>query len=541
MCSASYICSRTVFSILSKKNQEMRLNSLLLGVSLTAMASLPAIAQTAGGGKVTASPTATVSHERSRPQPTMTLREALIAVYQTNPQLERERANQRATDEGVPIARASGLPSANGSIGYTQNLYNSQVNPLSPARRGSLGLDLAVPVYNGGSVRNSIRAAETRVEAGQANLRGAEAEIFTQAVTAYVDVLRDESIVNLNRQNVNVLRVNLQATRDRFEVGDLTRTDVAQSEARLALAEGQLRGVEARLIGSRETFIRVIGQAPGVLAAPPPLPNLPDDVVVAEDVALGSNPNIEAAKIALEATGYDVKSARGTRLPQVSLTSTGNYFNNLNSVRNPMGLMQEGISSTIGANVRVPLFQGGLPAARVRQAQARQSSAMETVTLTERGTIAMTRTAFANYQSALGVIEASKVAVSANRLSLEGVRAENSVGTRTILEILNAEQELLNSQVNYVSAERDAYVAGFMLLSAMGKAEAKDLGLDGGPLYDPVANYKKVRGNMWDWADSEAPIPVGTSTRHVPAQTPNVETGLPPVLQRSVDIERQNP
>jgi outer membrane protein len=362
-------------------------------------------------------------------------------------------------------------------------------------------------------------------------------------VTRYVDVIRDEAIVRLNRQNVHVLEVNLQATRDRFEVGDLTRTDVAQSEARLAIAQSQLRGVEARLIGSRENYIATVGSVPGVLAPPPALPNLPEDAVVAEQIALANNSFLDAAQLARSAARYDTSVAKAGRLPTVSVGTSGSYYNYLGSAPvGVSGINDHGFATTIGAQLSLPLFQGGRPAAQVRQAQAREASAIETVTLTERGVIAQARSAFASYQGALQVIESSRVAVNANRLSLEGVRAENSVGTRTILDILNAEQELLNAQVQYVTAERDAYVAGFTLLAAMGRAEAKDLGLDGGPLYDPVANYRRVRNRWGDWNDDPAPQGVGTPTRGMPAQGAEVTAApLDPVLERQVDTTPPNP
>lgn len=517
----------------------MRFSSLLLGVSLAAIA-VPAAAQTTTQRQGTA-PAATAAARA----PTTTLRDALVQTYNSNPELQAERANQRANDENVPIARSRGLPGADATGSASSSLYDSDANAISPTRQGRLGINLSQPIYSGGAVRNSVRAAETRVVAGQADLRGAESDIFTQAVTAYVDVMRDEAIVQLNQQNVNVLEVNLQATRDRFEVGDLTRTDVAQSEARLALARSQLRTAEARLIGSRESYIRVIGTPPGVLAPPPPLPNLPDDVATAEQIALANNPYLEAAQLARDASRYDVSVARAGRLPQVSLGVGGDYYNYLGSIpaaAAAQGASGNGFSTTIGAQVSLPLFQGGRPAAQVRQAQARQAAAIEQVTLTERGVIAQARSAFAGYQSALRVIESNRVAVEANRLSLEGVRAENSVGTRTILDILNAEQELLNSQVNYVTAERDAYVAGFTLLAAMGRAQANDLGLDGGALYDPAVNYKRVRGSWSDWNDDPAPQPIGTPTRGMPAQGADVAPGgLDPVLQRPVDTTARNP
>ncbi|MES2444097.1 MAG: TolC family outer membrane protein [Pseudomonadota bacterium] len=507
----------------------MRLPSLFLGVSLVAIA-VPAAAQTT-------STTATAE------APTTTLREAMVEAYNTNPDLAGERANLRATDENVPIARAAGLPGLNSTGSVSQSVYDTGAG-VSPSRQGTFGLDLSVPVFSGGSVRNSVRAAETRIEAGRSVLRGAEADIFTQVTTVYLDVIRDEAIVRLNQQNVHALEVNLQATRDRFEVGDLTRTDVAQSEARFAQAQSQLRTAEARLIGSRENYIRVVGSPPGVLAPPPPLPGLPSDVATAEQTALANNPNLEAAQKAGDATRYDVDVARASRLPRVSVGLGGNYYNYLGSVgaqAAAAGFDKDGFGTTAGIQLSLPLFQGGRPAAQIRQAQARRAAALETVILTERGVVSQVRSSFANYQSALRVIESSRVAVEANRLSLEGVRAENSVGTRTILDILNAEQEFLNSQVLYVTAERDAYVAGFTLLATMGKAEAEDLGLDGGPLYDPTVNYKNAKGSYFDWSNSGDDSTKGTRTTGTPAQTPQVSPGTDPVLDRPVDTTRKNP
>jgi outer membrane protein len=514
----------------------MRLTPLILGASLIAIAA-PAMAQTGQAGAV--------QPQQQGEAPTTTLRDALLQAYATNPDLQGQRATQRANDENVPIARSSGLPGLSSTASLSDTLSNTNATVVTPTRQAQLGLNLSQPIYSGGAVRNSVRAAETRVEAGRANLRGTESDIFTQVVTAYLNVIRDESIVRLNQENVHVLEVNLQATRDRFQVGDLTRTDVAQSEARLASAQAQLRTAEAQLIGSRETYISVVGSPPGVLAPPPPLPNLPDDVQTAEQTALANNPFLEAAQIQRDATRYDVSVARANRLPQVSVGLGGSYFNYLGSVGESaaaLGVNRDGLSTTLSAQISVPLFQGGRPAAQVRQAQARQSAAIETVTLTERGVISQARSAYATYRSSLEVIESSRVAVQANQLSLEGVRAENSVGTRTILDILNAEQELLNSQVQYVTAERDTYVAGFSLLASMGRAQASDLNLDGGALYDPVANYRRVRNRISDWGDDKEPTPVGTSTRNTAPQGAGV-SGAPsdPVLKRTVDTGRSNP
>lgn len=466
-----------------------------------------------------------------------TLREALLKAYQSNPTITAERANLRANDENVPIQRAAGLPGVTAGGGYTENLYDT-AGGTGPLRNTTARTDLTVPIYLGGAVQGAVRAAETRVEAGREQLRGTESALFTQVVAAYNDVIRDEAIVRLNQLNVRVLQTNLQAARDRFEVGDLTRTDVAQSEARLALAEGQLRSVEAQLVASRETYVRVVGTPPGDLAPPPPLPQLPAGPQDAVQVSLAENPNLRAAQKQRDATRYDIDVARSQRLPRVSASIGTAYQNYLGSVGNAAalaGFRNDSLGLTGGLNVSLPLFQGGRPAAQVRQAQERRAAAIEGVTDAERAVVAQTRSAYAGYTSALQVIRSSEIAVEANKLSLEGVRAENSVGTRTILDILNAEQELLNSQVTLVSARRNAYVAGFSLLAAMGRAEADDLGLDGGPLYDPTVHYDRDRRRIGDWTSDRIADPVAGSTAQTPAQTPAV-SGDPfagdPALQR---------
>ncbi|UZK69700.1 TolC family outer membrane protein [Sphingomonas sp. S1-29] len=473
-----------------------------------------------------------------------TLREAMVEAYNENPNLAGERANLRAIDEGVPLARADALPNLGVQGNFIENVVQGQNAFLQPDRALTANLNASYPIYQGGRVRNSVAAAKTRVLAGRANLRSAEANLFSDVVAVYNDVIRDEAIVQLNQQNVRGLEVNLDATSDRFEVGDLTRTDVAQSEARLAVARGQLRQAEATLIGSRENYIAVVGSAPATLAPPPPLPNLPGDPQVAVVTALNNNPALQAAERNRDAARIDVSTARAARLPQLDLVAGGNYFNYLNTLTSSQigtSVPQTGTAAQAGLGFTVPLYQGGRPAAQVRQAQARQGVAIEQVTATERNVVAQARTAFAAWQSALRVIEASEAAVDANRLSLEGVRAENSVGNRTIIEILNAEQELLNSQVQLVTARRDAYVAGFALLASMGRAEANDLGLDGGALYDPITNYERVDKRWIDWDSDPKPQPVGTRTVDVPAQTPIVNKALEPDLQRPVDTDPANP
>ena len=465
----------------------------------------------------------------SAPVQAETLQGALAKAYENNPTLTGARAGQRANDENVPIQKASGLPSVGSQGEYTENLVRPGNSFSSPTRLITLGGQLSVPIYQGGAVRNAVKAAKFRVEAGQADLRATEASIFSQVVGAYMDVIRDIAIVQLNQKNVAVLRTNLQATSDRFEIGDLTRTDVAQSQARLALAEGDLRTAEANLIRSRENYIRLVGDAPVDLQAPPPLPGLPATAEDAVAIALNHNPDIDAANQRLGASRADIGVARASRLPKIDATVSGGYTNFLNSLASGVpgvSVAQDQTSAAAGVTLTVPLFQGGRPSARVRQAQAQTSQAIENYVATERDVIAQTRGAYAAWQANERIIAATEQAVSANGLSLEGVRAENSVGTRSILDILNAEQEYLNAQVQLVSARRNSYVAAFSVLAAMGKAEARDLGIEGGALYDPEANYRRVQGQIWDWADDPRPQQVATGTRGVNAADANIPASV---------------
>ena len=457
-----------------------------------------------------------------------TLREALVKTYRANPTITAQRAQLRTLDESVAVARSAGRPQLSGTAGVNQDLYNS-TSSLG-GHTFTAGVNVSMPLFSGGAVRNGIGAAKTRVEAGRALLRATEGDVFTEAVGAYMDVIRDRSIVTLNRNLAKVLETNLQASRDRFEVGDLTRTDVAQSEARLALARSALATAEGRLEGSEENYRRVIGELPDELAPPDPLPAPPATPDQAVDIALANNPDLIGVNYQIRAAGLDVRVARAARLPTVSAVGGGSYNNFLGTADEQFGGIGNDntrTTSTGGLQARIPIYQGGLVGARVRQAQSLQSQLIEQGIQIERNVVAITRAAYASYNAAQEAIESNQVAVNANTLALEGTRAEQGVGTRNVLDVLNAEQELLNSQVAVVSARRDAYVAGFQLLNAMGQAEAEDLNLDGGVLYDPLANYRRVAGKWSDWSDDPKPQPVATRT--APEGTPAPGTRTTPV------------
>ena len=468
-----------------------------------------------------------------------TLREALLSTYNANPTITAQRQSLRSTDANVAIARAAGRPQVSATAGVNQDLTQTGGGT---GRNLSAGLNLSYPLFNGGSVKNNVRAAETRVDAGRYTLKAVEGDTFVDAVTAYMDVIRDRAIVALNENNVDVLGTNLRATSDRFKIGDLTRTDVAQSQARLDLGRSQLVTAQGRLTGSEENYRRVIGHEPGTLSPPPPLPPLPSTADEAVQIALVSNPDLVAVTRSARAAGYDIRVARAGRLPTISAVGSGTFVNYLGTADQQFGAPQGTIANTqtstgVGVQARIPLYQGGLPAARIRQAQAIEGQILEQAVGTERAVIATTRSSFATYQAAQRAISANQSAVDANTLALQGARAERTVGTRTVLDVLNAEQELLNSQVLLVTARHDTYVAGFQLLNAMGQAQADTLGLDGGPLYDPLGNYRRVAGNKNDWANDRDPVAVATRTvraTEMPVSGPPAPYQPPALLQPGV-------
>lgn len=468
-----------------------------------------------------------------------TLQSAWEKVYRNNPSLTSARAELRATDEQVPIARANGLPSISATGTYTEFPVTSRNSFTAPSRDASAQLQASLPLYQGGAVRNAIKAADARVGAGRASLRSTEANVFAAATQAYLDVLRDEAVLDLNINQVKVLDTNLEVISARFRAGDLTRTDIAQSQARLGQARAQLGVAQAQIDSSRETYLQVIGTPPVALEQPQPLPPFPKNVDDAIATAVANNPQLIAARAQERAALYDVGSARALNGPRLAAVVNGGYSNYFNTLGGPVSntFFQSDRTVSGGLQATLPLFQGGGPGARVRQAQALQSRALEQITLAERAVISTARSSFARYNASLAVIVASQSAVVANEAALRGVRAETRAGTRDVIDLLNAEQELLNSRVQLITANRDAYLAGFDLLVAMGKAEAKDLRLDAGPLYDPAVNYRRVRGSINDFASDPKPVVVSTSTSGIamqqvtPIGTPVTPTlTLPPAL-----------
>ena len=434
----------------------------------------------------------------AQPAAADTLAAAIASAYETNPDLAVERARVRQVDEQVPQALSFGRPTVDATVAQQQSGLDFADN----GRTMAVGLNINQSLYRGGRTRSATNAADNRIFAARARLRAAENNVILNTVTAYADVIRYAGLVDLNANQVKVLERELQASRDRFEVGDLTRTDVAQSDARLANARSNYISAQGQLSNAREFYRRVVGRPPEDLAPLPPLPVLPGTQGQATDLANANNPSLVAARFDEAAARYDVSTIERERLPSVGV-GVGADYQKFNGGGGGGNFVQQGAFFTQNAGVQlsVPLYQAGAVASRVREAQARRSQLLEQIGSTGRQVVEQATNAFVQVGIARAIIQSSQVAVDANALALEGVTQENQVGTRTVIEVLNAQQELLITRTNLVVARRDEYVAGYTLLAAVGAAEAAALEV---PVtqYDATLNAREIRHK---WNDFDLP------------------------------------
>ena len=413
-----------------------------------------------------------------------TLEETLVSAYQTNPTLAAQRARLSQSEEAYVQARAGRLPtlSANAEISEQERWGGA-----FDVRNGDLGYGVSLnqPLYRGGRIDGSIDAALARVEAGRETLRAAEQDVLLDAVGAHAGVVRDRAIVAIRSNNVDVLAEQLRAARDRFEVGEITRTDVAQAEARLSGARAQLSAAQAALAGSRAAYARVTGVEPSDPAAVGPSGGLPEALADAAETALTTNPELRAAQFREIAAQQGVRIARGSMRPEVSIGATVNEGRSSDFTGQAQG------SASVRAQVSVPIFTGGLNRSRVREARAAADEARLSQLSVRRQIIEGVTNAWNNYLAAQAVIESSREAVRANEIAFDGVEQEAFVGLRTTLDVLNAEQELLNSRLELVRAERDLTFAAYALLQSMGLLDARRLGL---PVQDDAQTPIEERG-----------------------------------------------
>lgn len=428
-----------------------------------------------------------------------TLEEALAAAYANNPALEAAQAGLRATDENVAQAKGGWRPTieASGSIGRTQSQQTTSFGGVPTVRDDAFtakngSVSLVQPVFRGFKTVNSVNAAGAEVYAGREQLRSTEQQVLLEAVTAYMDVKRDEAVLELNRNNVQVLQRQLEASQDRFRVGEITRTDVAQSEARLSRANSDRIRAEAALIASRAAYHRVVGAAPGTLEQPTKLPPLPASEEEAMAIAMSESPILRTAQFLARAAEYKVKVATGDLLPRVDLRAE--YSRGWDTST----FISDSEQKQIMAQLTVPLYQAGVADSVVRQSrQIRRQRTLEVMDA-ERLVQQTVRNAWESLREAQSRIRADEEQVKANAIALEGVRQEADVGARTTLDVLDAEQEYLDSQVALVTSQRDEVVAAYNLLAAIGRLTARDLGL---PVdyYDPEEHYERVENKFFGW------------------------------------------
>ncbi len=438
------------------------------------------------------------------------LADALVEAYKTHPNLAASRAALRSVDESKIQAEAQGKVRVDADASYGAVSTHGAPSGLSVVSGSSsraidddpfvAGVNARLPLYTGGRIENAIEGATDNVFGARAQLRAVEQDVLLAAVIAYVDVRRDTEFVTLARNNVRVINEQLRAAQDRFSVGEVTRTDVSQAEARLASARSSLAATTGALARSREAYFAAVGLTADNLSPPPPLPDLPDTLEEATALAEANHPLIEAARHAVRSAEKDVKVAIGAKLPTISLDSRVGYSNDIFTSGGG-----ETASASIGISGSVPLYTGGENTSRVRQAQALVSQRTAQVHDTARLVRQSVAVAWANLKVARALIEASRQEIRAAQLAYEGVSEEAKLGSRTTLDVLDAEQELLNARTDLVSAQRDEYVAGYNLLSSVGSLSVKHLGLNA-PRYDVGEYAERVREHPRDYPKEGAAV-----------------------------------
>ena len=430
-----------------------------------------------------------------------TLEWALTQAYQNNPQLNSQRAIARQTDEGVPQALSGYRPkvTVTTSVGsqYQQTLskslglagnqtvYVPTEGQFAPRTAGITGTQT---LYNGLQTANKTRQAESQVSAGRETLRLIEQNVLLNAATAYMNLLRDEATLDLQRRNVQVLQEQLRQTRDQFNVGEVTKTDVAQAESRLAGGRSSVLAAESNYVSSKAAYRQAIGVEPGKLSPGTPVDRL-SPRSLGEAVAAGraTNPNVTAAMFGIDVAALQVKINEGVLYP--TLTVTANAQNAWET--NTTTLLQQFNASVVG-NLSVPLYQGGVEYANIRQSKETLGQKRLDLDTARDQAQANVVQSWGQLEAAKAQIQATQSQVTAAEIALNGVREEARVGQRTTLDVLNAQQELVNDRVALVSAQRDRVVASYTLLSSVGGLNAQRLNLKV-PLYDPVVHYMQVR------------------------------------------------
>ena len=427
------------------------------------------------------------------------LRDALIMAYENNPRIESRRAQVRATDELVNQAEANWRPrlviEGRASATHTNSTVTGASKRTSTTYPRTAEIAVDQNVYRGGRTAAEVQRRKNEVLANRARLSSEEQNVLLDAVTAYTNVVRDRAVIELNENNERVLARQLEATRDRFRVGEVTRTDVAQAESRLSRATADLARARGVLVDSRADFINVIGVAPADLETVAPLQDLPASEAQAVEQAKASNFGLLVADYTERAARAFVEQVSGELRPSVALrASAGRSYDTATR-------QSESDSVSLTARVTVPLYQSGQVSSRIRAAKHDVGRLRNDRSQALRDAIDNATSSWEDYVTARAQISAFSDEVRATTIALEGVEQEALVGSRTVLDVLDAEQELLDARVNLVRARRNLGVASYTLRAAVGQLSAQSLGLEVA-LYDPEKNYRAVR-RRWYGTDIE--------------------------------------
>jgi outer membrane protein len=438
-----------------------------------------------------------------------TLKEALALAYQTHPKLDAQRARQRATDEGVPQAKSGFRPKASASADSAWQRQQTEPRASTNASGHTWGYTVQAEqsVFSGFRTVNGVREAEANVRAGREDLRNVEQQVLLEAVTAYADVLRDQALVRLREKAVDVLTRDLAAVEARRNVREVTRTDVAQAQYRRARAVSQLDLARANLKTSRAVYERAIGRPAHGLSEPTlPTRLIPMNVEDVLRIGEREHPNVVSALYRERSARHGVDKIWGELLPEVRLEASHGQRFDSDRVTN------ESEQTRIGGRVSVPLYEGGETQARVRAAKHQHIARLQEIEQARAETQALAVTAWSRLQAVRAQSKTDRIGVESARVALEGVREEERVGQRTLLDVLNAEQELLDAEVQQVATRREIIVATFGLLGAIGRLNADELKLTDSA-YDPDVHYEEVERKWW-----------GVSITHANGKTELIDT-----------------
>jgi outer membrane protein len=473
------------------------------------------------GGLLAAVYSAGLALTLAAPASAESLFDAIALAYDSNPTLQAQRATQRALDENWVQARSGYRPTvqAQGTASYLENRVPADARQsdtngdgvpdtvtssgITEANSAAATLSLSQPLFTGGRVAANVSAAEADILAGREQLRRTEATVMQAVVQAYADVRRDQAALRIREENLRVLQRQLDESKARFEVGEITRTDVAQSEARLAAADAQFALAQSQLASSRATYAAVVGQNPGDLVGEPKFADmLPADIAQAFEAAENNNPQIRQAKYAERASNARLAGAKAERMPNLGVNASLGY----NGPADPFDSDHFSRAVRAGATVTVPLFTGGLTSSRIRAASERNNADRINVEVARRSVMQSLTQAWNQHAASKSNMTSTNEQVRAARIAAEGTRQEQQVGLRTTLDVLNAEQELRNAELSQVTAHRDEFVAASLVLAQMGLLEGPMLA-PSVTRYDASANFKNNR-ITWGWVPWEEPIAV---------------------------------